>query len=326
MIKFKVLFPALVICTVLSSCNNQVSDTTSQSTNTETISSLQYKSIPYHDQLSPSILKIIDAPDLVRSVDNTEIKDSEIGPEYVDHFKFFTSLDKTGSGVEEVLAHDGYVNANKYVVYWRNLLGENLDWPDHNSTTYHGPFPALEHGLIKNGKGWFGLKNASQKADEYYALALKSWHKGLPADAPEQKDAWAWLARTAHFVQDVTVPHHTFSLARIDQLTHHPFEKAVSDNFAQYFPSRNYDGGLWNGKGPYPEGNNKWGIYYNSRLPGDIINNNAKISHGLFKIANHKDDATNGNWDKVRALVVPLATKTCAGLVVSFLQQVGEKP
>ncbi|MFN8672217.1 MAG: zinc dependent phospholipase C family protein [Candidatus Sericytochromatia bacterium] len=323
--KAKALSTLLVTITLATSCNqiseNQIIQPLEQNTEISSAKS----NVPYSSKLSPSILNVINAPEPAQNPQNTEIKPSEIGPEYVNHFKFFTTIDINGSGVEEVLGNDGYTNAQKYVAYWRNTLGENLDWPDHHSTTYNGPFPALEHGLIKNDKGWFGLKNASQKADEYYDNAVKAWKKGLPADAPEQKEAWEWLGRTAHFIQDVTVPHHSYSLLRLDQLTHNPFEKAVSKNFEKYLPSKNYDGGVWNGKGPYPQGE-KWGIYFDSRLPGNVIKNNATIARGLFKIANHKEDENNGNWDKVRALVLPLANKTCAGIVVSFLQQVGEKP
>ena len=325
MLKTKMLLTSLVVFTLATSCSQQVSEIPMAEQSDSSVISSSNIPVPYKDKISPAMLKIIAAPDPVRDANNPEIKASEMQADYVDHFKFFTALDIGGSGIEEVLAHDGYTNASKYLVYWRDLLGENLDWPDHHSTTYKGPFPAMEHGLLKGTKGWFGLSNANEKADEYFTLAIEAWHRGLPATAPEQKEAWEWLGRASHFIQDVTVPHHTFSLARLDQLSHSPFEKAVSVNFSKYFPSQNYDGGTWNGKGPYPK-NEQWGIYFDSRMPGNVIKNNATISHGLFKIANHKEDETNGNWDKVRSLVIPLATKTCAGVIVSFLQQVGEKP
>jgi hypothetical protein len=176
--------------------------------------------------------------------------------------------------------------------------------------------------MMANGTGWFWYRSAAQKADEYFSRAVMAWHKDAAPDAPEQKEAWEWLGRTAHFIQDVTVPFHTVTLARLAQLNHDPFENSVVKSFPNYFPSRNYDGGSWNGNGPYPE-QGQWGIYYEGKLPGEVIKNNANISRGLFKIAKHKDDAKNGNWEKVRSLVVPLASKTCAGLVVSFLKQVG---
>ncbi|MEK7434834.1 MAG: hypothetical protein AABZ74_16995 [Cyanobacteriota bacterium] len=319
--KSKILLITLAMVALATSCEQSIK----QEIQPENIDSVAFQnnSVPYQTKLSPSILKIIQAPNEVRSSLNLVPKD-EFDVEYVDHFKFFTEIDKTGSAVEEILEHDGYVNAHKYVVQWRKVLGENMDWPDHKSTTYTGPFPALEHGFLRDQSGWFGLRTSYQKSDEYYNKALSTWKKGVSPTAPEQKEAWEWLGRTAHFIQDSTVPHHSMSLTRPDQLTHSPFEKKASENFKLYFPSKNYNPSTWNAGGPYPS-QGQWGIYTN-RGAKDIIKNNSDISHGLFKIANHKEDETNGNWDKVRSLMLPLATKTCAGLVVTFLEQVGEKP
>lgn len=326
MLKSKLFLSSLVICALATSCGEQAMQTPLV-LEQDTVNTASKKILPYQDKLSPSILKIISTPDQILNNDDL-IKEDEFDADYVDHFKFFTEIDKTGSGVEEVLEHDGYLNAQKYVVHWRGVLGENMDWPDHNSTTYKGPFKALEHAALKSNGGWFGLRNAKQKSDEYYNMALKSWRKGLPADAPEQKQAWEWLGRTAHFIQDSTVPHHTRVLIRFDQLTHHPYEVSVTKNFSKYFPSKNYDAGAWNGSGPYPvSGNDKWGVYFDKNITASqIVKSNSDISYGLFKIANHKDDENNGNWDKVRAVMLPLATKSCAGLIVNFLEQVGETP
>ena len=327
MIKTKLLFTSLIICAGAISCEQQIVQNPNTTLEQTPVTALQSKTTPYQNQFTPSILKILKTPDKVSVRPDDLLREDEFGTEYVDHFKFFTAIDKTGSGVEEVLEHDGYANAHKYVFKWRTVLGENMDWPDHHSTTYNGKFPALEHATRLNGKGWFGLRNAHKKSDEYYAMALKTWKKGVAPDSNEQKESWEWLGRTAHFIQDATVPHHTRDLIRLDQLTHHPFEKIASKNFAQYFPSRNYNPGTWSG-GPYPT-QGTWGIYFDNtgiKTAGDIIRSNSQISEGLFKMSNRSQDENNGNWDKVRSLTLPLANKTCAGLIVMFLNQVGEKP
>lgn len=318
MLKPKIFLAPLFICVLLSSCYQPAS---LQTLNRESSNSA---GIPYSNQISPSIINIINSPDeMVSSSDF--LKEDDVNAEYWKHTLFLTAIDKTGSSVEEVLEHDGYKNAAKYLTFWRDLTGENADWPDSHSTTYQGKKPAFEHGLMSNGTGWFWYRSAAQKADEYFSRAVFAWHKDAAPDAPEQKEAWEWLGRSSHFIQDVTVPHHTVTLARFGQLTHDPFENAVVKTFPRYFPSLNYDGGVWSGKGPYPP-EEKWGIYFESRLPSEVIKNNADIARGLFKISKHKEDEANGNWDKVRALVIPLATKTTAGLVVSFLHQVGVNP
>jgi hypothetical protein len=319
--KSGILFTSFVICALMTACNQ------SQAPLSEIVEEVSVREQPVtlKGQISPAVMDIILSAETSDRAPNQELKEQDVTAEYGNHFLFFTAIDKTGSGVEEILDHDGYANAAKYLTFWRKTVGDNVDWPDEHSTTYHGPRPAFEHGLMKNGTGWFWYRSAAQKADEYFSRAVMAWHKESAPDAPEQKEAWEWLGRSAHFIQDVTVPHHTVTLARLAQLTHNPFEDSVIKTFDQYLPSHNYDGGSWNGNGPYPE-QGKWGIYYESKLPGQVVKDNADISRGLFKISKHKSDANNGNWDKVRALVVPLAAKTCAGLVVSFLQQVGVKP
>lgn len=323
MSKFRILISSLALTILVTSCSNRSIQAPVNFTGPDQVN--QGPASQYN--FSPSILSVINAPDseaLIASVDDPDKQD--IGVEYVKHFMFFTEIDQTGSAVEEILAHDGYANAAKYVTHWRPVLGENADWPDKFSTTHKGKKPAVEHGQMKNGTGWFWYRSAAQKTDEYFGRAVKAWKKGAAPDAPEQKEAWEWLARAAHFVQDTTLPFHAVTLARPGQFRHDPFEYSVVKNFHKYFPSKNYDGGAWNGTGPYPVGGNKWGNYFNERVPGQVIKNNADVVRGLYKIVNNKEDEKNGNWDKVQALVVPLASKTCAGLVVSFMQQVGEQP
>jgi hypothetical protein len=321
-LKSRILLTSLMLCVLAASCR-QAPDAPSGLP--EEQQPLPNQTISLEEQLSPSIMSLYRSPDSVTITSDESVNEADFTAEYGKHRLFFTAIDKTGSAVEEILARDGYNNASKYLAHWRDLMGVNTEWPDYHSTTYHGIRPALEHGLLKNGTGWFWYRSAAQKADEYFSRAVMAYHKGTAPDAPEQQEAWEWLGRTAHFVQDVTVPHHTVTLARLGQLTHNPFEDSVDQTFTNYLPSLNYDGGAWNGNGPYPA-QGQWGIYYQSKLPGEIIKSNADISRGLYKIANSKKDATNGNWDKVRALVLPLASKTCAGLIVSFLKQVGETP
>ncbi|MFN8577750.1 MAG: zinc dependent phospholipase C family protein [Candidatus Sericytochromatia bacterium] len=321
--KLKLLALSLTLITSFTSCDQGSQNQTSTLQDSIVLSQSNNSSIPYSKLFSSSILETIKTPTEDPNPNDILPKD-EFTHEYVDHFRFFNDIDVSGSSIEEVLEHDGYTNAQKYVVFWRKTLSDNMDWPDHESTTYKGPFPAMEHGLTRKGKGWFGLKNAKQKAEEYYSRALNAWKKGVPATDPQQKEAWEWLGRTAHFIQDSTVPHHSMVLLRFDQLTHHPYEKNSSKNFSNYFPSKNYNPGTWNNGGPYPQ-QGQWGIYSNKNA-GEVVENNLNIANGLFKTVNHKEDEANGNCDKSRSLMLPLAVKTCSGLIVNFLERVGEKP
>lgn len=242
------------------------------------------------------------------------------------HSYYFQTLDNQNSTIEAILKHDGYLQAAATVTHWRNLLGQNAVWPDRTSTTYNGPWPALEHGQMANGKGWFGLRSASVKAEEYYQRALDTWQRHLPPDHPEQAESWSWLGRSTHFLQDMSVPFHTMSLVRPAQLIYHQsYEKSCDEFFVRYLPSRNHNPqGVWEGGGPYPA-TGQWGHYY---PPGtrasQIVTQMADTARPFYKLVNRRDN--DERWEKTRAVMVPLGAKTTAGMIVNFLREVGVQP
>ncbi len=240
------------------------------------------------------------------------------------HSYYFQTLDQGKSSVEAILAHDGHTEAARLVRHWTPVLGENAVWPDKQSTSYQGPWPALEHAELKNSGGWFMFKAASTKADEYYGKAVAAWRKDLPADHANQTEAWAWLARASHFLQDVTVPFHTISLIRPAQLLcHNRYEVTCDQHFNSYLPSRNHNPqGVW-ANGPYPA-SGPWGIYFNpGTTAGAMIRQNADFSRKFYKFVNERENTSTQNWERTRAVMVPLGAKTTAGMIQSFLRDVG---
>lgn len=251
-----------------------------------------------------------------------------LGVSYIKaHSFYFQTMDNGKSSIESILAHDGYLQTAQLVRHWQDQLGPDAVWPDSQSTTYKGPWPALEHAELKGGKGWFGLRSAGSKADEYYQRALDSWKRDLAPDHPEQAESWGWLARSAHFLHDVTVPFHTMSLVRPAQLLHHTqYEKTCDDLFENYLPSRNYNPqGVWQ-NGPYPASGN-WGIYYpKGTRAKQIIQMAADEARPFYKLVSRPDRPAEANWDKTRAVMLPFAAKTTAGLFVNFMHDVGLTP
>lgn len=249
-----------------------------------------------------------------------------VGPNHTrGHSYYFNFLYQGQSSIEHILQNDGHSQAASYVKHWRKVLAENAFWPDLHSTTYNGPWPALEHGEYNNrGDGWFWFKSNSTKAEEYYQRAFNAYKKGLPANHPDQKEAWEWLGRSTHFIQDMTIPFHTKSLARPAQwFFHNPYEESCAERFHTYLPSENHNPyNVWE-KGPYPKGET-WGIYFPKRASaGDMIRFAATQSGPFYKLVNEREKATKGNWEKSRAVLVPMGAKLTTGLIHAFLTDVG---
>lgn len=280
--------------------------------------------------LSPSLKAELNLSDEEAEPRNNDFSETLvkgiIGPDHIKaHSYFFTFMDQGKSSVSQILAHDGHPKSAELVHHWRALLGENARWPDNESTSYKGPWPALEHGEYNSrGDGWFWFKSGSTKAEEYYQRAFQAWKPGLPADHPDQAEAWSWLSRTSHFIQDITVPFHTMSLARPAQWFHHnPYEHAAEDHFHKYLPTQNYNPfGVWK-DGPYPAAGT-WGIYFPKRTSaGDMLRFGAAQSRPFYSLVNEKENPQKGNWEKTRAVLMPMGAKLTAGLVHAFLSDVG---
>lgn len=223
--------------------------------------------------------------------------------------------------VQAILENDGHDQAAQWVKHWESVLGEAAVWPDAQSTTYRGPWPALEHAELRGGDGWFMFRSASAKADEYYQRALQAWKPGLSPDHPEQQAAWQWLGRSAHFIHDVTVPFHTVSLMRPAQLLHHSrYEVTCDETFERYLPSQNHNpAGVWENS-PYPAGET-WGIYFPPKTSaGAIVKYTADQSREFYGLVNEAESGQN--WEKSRAVMIPMGAKLTVGLLLQFLQDV----
>lgn len=281
--------------------------------------------------LSPALLQEIQQPDSEPEPRDQSYNESLVNkilaPHYVHaHSYYFDHLDSAGrSTVEVILSHDGHQQAADWVKHWRKTLSEGSEWPDRNSTTYNGRFTALEHGQVSRTKGWFMFRNASGKAQEYYQLALKAWHPDLPPTHRAQTEAWAWLGRTSHFLQDMTVPFHTKSMVRPAQaLYHHGYEVTSEERFDEYMPARNNNPhGVWLNGGPYPA-TGSWGLYYPPNTSAEaMIIQMADQSEKFYKLVNRLQNNREGNWEKSRAVMIPTGAKLTSGLVMAYLQEVG---
>ncbi len=317
-----------LIMLILSACQTQVPRSILPSQSLTQLSAATTN----RPNLNPQLMQELQTPD--QEGEPTEIESASkldenlirktIGASYIQaHHYYFSVQDQGQSTIESILAHDQHHRPAQLVKRWAKTLSEGALWPDQQSTTYKGRWPALEHAELKRSGGWFQFQSASVKADEYYQLAKKAWKPQLAADHPDQTEAWAWLGRASHFLQDVTVPFHTVSLLRPSQLLYHTaYEKSCDQLFWNYLPSRNVNpGGVWV-HGPYPE-KGTWGLYFNpGTSAGQMIKQNADYARRFYKLVNEGEDWSSLNWERTRAVMVPLGAKTTAGLILEFLRDV----
>lgn len=280
--------------------------------------------------LSRSLLQILARPDEEEpSTDGAysdSVAKSVFDPDYIHaHSYYFDYLSQGHSSIEIILAHDGHARAATLVQRWRKVLAEGAMWPDKHSTTYRGPFPALEHGEIDGAdNGWFLFRSASNKSEEYFQRAVSAWKPGLAPDDPGQSEAWAWLGRSSHLIQDLSVPFHTRPLVRPSQaLFHNAYENSCANRFADYMPGQNANPyGVWS-EGPYPA-TGSWGLYYPPGTgAGAIVSDVARQARPFYSLVNERENPGSGNWEMSRAVMVPLGAKSTSGLVMAFLQKVG---
>ncbi|PKL76857.1 MAG: hypothetical protein CVV27_08145 [Candidatus Melainabacteria bacterium HGW-Melainabacteria-1] len=282
--------------------------------------------------LSRALLQELSQPDGETETPDGDYSETKVrdvfDPGYIHaHSYYFDFLVQGKSSIEHILAHDGHSKAAELVKNWRKQLSAGAIWPDHESTTYRGPFPALEHGEIDAvANGWFVFRSASIKAEEYFQRAVKAYKPGLPPEHPDQGESWSWLGRSSHLVQDLTVPFHTKPLIRPSQaLYHNAFERSSQKRFVDYVPTaRANPFGVW-ANGPYPD-SGTWGTYFPSGSgAGMIVSYVARQSRPFYSLVNERENAGLGNWEKTRAVMIPLGAKATSGLVMAFLDQVGVK-
>lgn len=316
----------LALTAGLTACQALPASRPAETVHQQSVAGFKPLNLPLSASLRQELLQPETETDPRQEVYDEELVSQILDPRYVHaHSYYFDHLDQGSSSIETILRHDGHGRSADLLVHWRSVLGAAAVWPDRNSTTYQGRFTALEHGQVGPNKGWFLFSNASSKAAEYYQRARDAWHRDLAPDAPAQSEAWAWLGRTSHFLQDMSVPFHTRSLVRPAQvLRHHPYEISCEQKFEQYMPGRNYNPfGVWTSGGPYPAGE-AWGLYYPAGTTADaMIQQLADQSSPFYKLVNRAENTKTGNWEKSRAVLIPLGAKLTSGLVVRFLQDVG---
>lgn len=199
-------------------------------------------------------------------------------------------LDKLIKGVLEADVHSTTVSDQQITI---KFFGKKYTLYMPTSEHYYNP---------KNGQGAFKyFLTAKQKAEEYYNLSLQNWEDG------EYDTSVYNLGRAMHMVQDVTLPHHTFNDANalLNQLGYSDW---LDKHYNEYVITS--------------------GATYNVTGIGQLIHSNASISQPMFKYVDGLNPwwifkiYTKDDYGKASQTLLPLAQKTCAGLLYKYANDV----
>ncbi len=174
--------------------------------------------------------------------------------------------------------------------------------------TYEVYMPTSEHYYDPaSGKGALGyFKSARQKADEYYATAKQKFSQ------KKYDEAFLFLGRAIHLVQDTANPHHT-QIGAGAFMNWDGFANHVSSNFAKYSVT---SGGL------YAEANIGVMVHNNASLSSDYF----KYVDGLNRLIKWINWPVDDNYPKAAQATVARAEKTTAGAMAMFLKEVLPQP
>lgn len=187
-----------------------------------------------------------------------------------------------------VLLNDGYVNEFNLFNNFITSLNKGVVWADQDfKSSNHFYHPVKRKGL-------FGRKNAMELALEYHEKALKFWSMN------KYKKAMFYFGATLHLIQDMTVPQHA-NIKLLDN--HHQYEKYVL---------RTYES--------INEFNIESGVYLLDSVK-DYIRFNSRVALKIYKKFKHIEDDDERFYRTTRCSL-PLATRTTAGALVLFYQEI----
>lgn len=175
---------------------------------------------------------------------------------------------------------------NSYI--W--AINEGAVWADQDfksSSHFYNPFKE---------KGLYGRKSALTLAEEYYRLAITSWHYG------DFKMSMFYFGAAVHIIQDMTVPQHA-NIRLLDN--HHQYESYIKKIYKD-LEGFNHD------KKPYILGSVKDYIRFNTRMALKVYR----------RYENIKED--NCRYFRISRCTLPLAKRTTAGAMLLFYNEINE--
>ena len=186
----------------------------------------------------------------------------------------------------EILKNDGKRAQALFLSRYTDDLNRGVIWADRGwKYFFHYLNPK-----VNNGYGPY--TNARLECEFYFDKAKYYWSRN------NKKKAIFFLGAAVHLVQDLCVPHHSIGSAFCG---HTEYEKWVQEHFTSY----EVDSG---------------GIYSSYESSGDWVEHNANISRVYYPYVSFI--RSRRSYDMATKVLLPLAQRTTAGFLSSFLDEV----
>lgn len=190
----------------------------------------------------------------------------------------------------EILKNDKHNNAYIFMNSYKNDINAGVVWADQDfKSSNHFYNPDIK-------KGMYGCSNALLECRHYYSEAIKSYSR------KDIKRAMFYLGAACHLIQDVTVPQHV-NVKLLDE--HRRYEQWVIKTYKNHEDFKINTGG----------------IYFNTI--GEYIRLNSKIAIDAYK-KYHGIKDRNLRYHKITSIILTVAQKTTAGLLMKFYRDVNK--
>lgn len=184
-----------------------------------------------------------------------------------------------------ILFNDGWREEAVFIGRYLNSLNQGTCWADRG-------WKCFAHYLEpEQGKGLGPWPDAAQECTRYLSRAMRCRRKG------HWEKTFFYLGAAVHLVQDLCVPHHAMAVAFNG---HQKFEKWVRRRHHLF-------------------GVEEQGCYENKNSPGDWLYDNARVARQYYPLVGPQNNLTD--YGVATAVLLPLAQRTTAGFLLSFLQQ-----
>lgn len=186
-----------------------------------------------------------------------------------------------------ILYRDGFPGYAKIAGEFRQQLDQGVNWADEG-------FKNTAHFYrTDSGKGLPGCWDAGVECERHWQKAVGNWQAG------RYERAFHYLGAAVHLVQDLCVPHHALGFLFDGHQEYEDWAEINSNKFR-----------VWDR-----------GKYEHDKTCFEWVKSNAEVAGKFMRLV--RDGASERDFYRATAVLLPLAQRTTAGFIACFLNQMG---